>query len=474
MRKLLKLNSIILFSIMLFFINASILFASSASISVSASKSKVVVGNTFSVTIRAKSSSYFGIWEFSPSYDKSLLKMTSGDSSVIYYGKTKEKSYSYTFKAISPGTASIGVKSASVRDYENEKEMSLSKGSTSVKIITQSEVQASYSKNNNLKSLSIDGLKLSPSFSKNTTSYTAEANANTTKININAKTEDSDARVSGTGSKDVVEGDNKFDITVTAENGSKKTYTIVVKVIDPNPIEVTIDEVKYVVVKRESNIPAVKGFTKSTTKVEEQDVPCLFNELNNFTLLALKNEAGDISLFLYNNTDNSYKKYEDATLNQMNIFPLELETTYKPEEQRTKVTIDDVKFDAIKLSAKGLYIVKARNLDTAKDEYYEYDEKTNTLIRYIEEEDPRDAQIEKYKKILTLLSVESILVILILICILIAKLKKNKRRRLRIEEEKRKLEEQKQEELLQKESEPKKKKSTRKKEVLKNEKKKNN
>ena len=155
----------------------------------------------------------------------------------------------------------------------------------------------------------------------------------------------------------------------------------------------------------------------------------------------------------------------------MNIFPLDIEETYKPEESRTQITIDDVTFNAIKLSAKGLYIVKARNLDTASDEYYEYDEKTNTLIRYIEEPEDKskDIEIAKYKKMLALLGAETVIVILVLICILIARLKKNKRRRLRIEEEKKKLE------LLAKEEKnTKKKKSTKKKEVLKNEKKKNN
>ena len=466
----LKIYSIILFSIMLFFVNITTLFASSATISVSTSKSKVVVGSSFNVTIKAKSSSYFGTWEFIPSYDKSKFKLTSGNDSVIFYGKAKEKSYNYTFKAIGTGSGTITVKSASIRDYSTEKEMSLSKGSATVTVITQAQLEASYSKNNNLSSLSVEGLKLSPSFNKNTTKYTVEASSNTTKVNIKAHVEDSRSKVSGTGSKSVVEGENKFNITVTAQNGSTKTYTIIVNVIDPNPIEVTIDEVKYTVVKRVSSLPKVNGFINSTTKVNEQEVPCLYNETNDYTLLGLKNSEGDISLYLYKNDE--YTKYEDAKLSQMNIFPLDIDSTYKPEEKRTQITIDDVTFDAIKLSAKGLYIVKARNLDTADDEYYEYDEKTNTLIRYIEEkneDNEKDNQLSKYKKMLTLLGAETVIVILILICILISRMKKNKRRRQRIEEEKKK------QELLAKQEKDnsKKKKSTKKKEVTKNEKKKN-
>ena len=51
-----KITSIILLGIMLFFINITTLFASSAKITVSASKSKVVVGDTVTVTIKANTS----------------------------------------------------------------------------------------------------------------------------------------------------------------------------------------------------------------------------------------------------------------------------------------------------------------------------------------------------------------------------------------------------------------------------------
>ena len=70
MNKRLKISSIILFSIMLFFINLTPLLASSATVSVSSSSNKVVVGNTVTVNIKVKSSSYFGTIEFTPSYDK--------------------------------------------------------------------------------------------------------------------------------------------------------------------------------------------------------------------------------------------------------------------------------------------------------------------------------------------------------------------------------------------------------------------
>lgn len=79
--------------------------------------------------------------------------------------------------------------------------------------------------NNYLSSISVSEGTLSPAFNKNTTSYTV-TNVNSSSINITAKSEVSTASVSGTGTKTLKYGANDFTITVTAENGIKKTYNI--------------------------------------------------------------------------------------------------------------------------------------------------------------------------------------------------------------------------------------------------------
>lgn len=176
--------------------------------------------------------------------------------------------------------------------------MSVTKGSKTITVITQSQLEASYSKNNNLKSLSIKGLKLSPSFNSSTTKYKANASATTTKVEIKAKASDSKSKVSGTGTKKVSEGENKINVTVTAQNGSTKTYTIIVNVTDPNPIEVVLDDVKYTVVKRESSLDMPEDYTKTTIELNKQKIPVFYNETNNITLIGLKNSDGDIDLYI--------------------------------------------------------------------------------------------------------------------------------------------------------------------------------
>lgn len=78
------------------------------------------------------------------------------------------------------------------------------------------------STDNNLSALSVSGATIN--FSPNTTTYNVTIDAATTTIS--ATPNHSGATVSGTGTKNLNYGNNKFDIVVTSETGAKKTYTI--------------------------------------------------------------------------------------------------------------------------------------------------------------------------------------------------------------------------------------------------------
>lgn len=82
------------------------------------------------------------------------------------------------------------------------------------------------STNNNLGGLSLSNGTLSPSFSAGTTNYTATIDADNVVINA-SKSEDSQS-ISGAGSKALNYGNNTFNIVVTSESGSSKTYTITI------------------------------------------------------------------------------------------------------------------------------------------------------------------------------------------------------------------------------------------------------
>lgn len=82
------------------------------------------------------------------------------------------------------------------------------------------------SPNNRLNSLSVDGYGITPSFQMNTTSYDVIVPYNTSSVRINAGTVDGNARVDGAGTHNLQVGSNQIKVTVTAQNGSKKVYSL--------------------------------------------------------------------------------------------------------------------------------------------------------------------------------------------------------------------------------------------------------
>ena len=81
----------------------------------------------------------------------------------------------------------------------------------------------------NLSSLSVTGYTISPTFSNNTTAYTLTVPNATSSITVNASKSNTYASISGTGSKTLNVGSNAIKVTVTAEDGNTKAYTITVK-----------------------------------------------------------------------------------------------------------------------------------------------------------------------------------------------------------------------------------------------------
>ena len=94
-------------------------------------------------------------------------------------------------------------------------------GTTSTTTITMNPAKSS---NNFLSSLSASGVNLN--FSKNTLKYVADVENSVKSITLSGTVEDSKSRVSGLGTFPLNIYENIFNVTVTAENGSRRTYTI--------------------------------------------------------------------------------------------------------------------------------------------------------------------------------------------------------------------------------------------------------
>lgn len=79
-----------------------------------------------------------------------------------------------------------------------------------------------------LKTLKVDQDGLTPEFSKEIENYILNVTSEVENLKITAEPEDEKATVKITGNEGLKEGDNKITITVTAEDGTVKTYMLTV------------------------------------------------------------------------------------------------------------------------------------------------------------------------------------------------------------------------------------------------------
>lgn len=114
------------------------------------------------------------------------------------------------------------------------------------------------SKNNNVKGLSVKGYDLK---NAGNNTYELTVNNNVTNITINGEAEDSKAKISGIGNKELSVGKNKFTVTVTAESGAKKNYVINVTRKDgfylddiKELLKDSSNEKKEITIKKDNNI----------------------------------------------------------------------------------------------------------------------------------------------------------------------------------------------------------------------------
>ena len=81
------------------------------------------------------------------------------------------------------------------------------------------------SPNNRLSSLSVSGYTLSPAFSGDKQAYTVTLENGTKSLTVNASAIDGKAQISGAGHQSL-DGKDSINVSVRAENGSERVYTI--------------------------------------------------------------------------------------------------------------------------------------------------------------------------------------------------------------------------------------------------------
>lgn len=366
--------------------------AASGSINI-ASSSTVVVGNKVTVTVTISSGTKMGSWQMSLNYDKSYLQLTNstardGGTFMIDYAEDPgvlKKTYTFTFKTLKSGTTKLSVDGYRAYVSSDLSALSLSANTKQIRIITQAELEASYSKNNNLSALEVEGLTLTPEFKTDILEYSVVVPENTKEVNIKANVQDKRASVNGIGTQAVNPGANKFSVVVRAQSGAEKTYVINVEVKDENPINVTVNGKNYTVVKIKENLPAASLYTETTININGFEIPAYKNDNTNLVLVGLKDEEGNISLYIYNKDKNEYQEYNEIGVNKITIYPLTSNEEIKGYKKDT-ITINGVKVDGYYYTKDSDYvIIYGINVETGDKGFYMYDKKMQSLIKYNDE-----------------------------------------------------------------------------------------
>ena len=376
----------------LFILGLSFLFfcpsvVDAASISVAGTTSTGTVGGNITVGVTISEASGLGSWEYSLDYDSSKLQLLSGNTHVVGYvdreGQTSQ-SYTYTFRVKGTGSTTISVVNTAIASWDEV--VTSPTDSTTINLISRGEVEKNYSSDNNLASLEVEGYTLSPEFNKNTTNYKVEVDSDTTSVKVKATASDSKARISGIGDIEVGEGANTINVVVEAENGSTKTYTIVVNVKEKDPINVKVDKEDLSVVRKSDELKdLVKDYyVETTVKINDEEVPAYKIEALDLTLVALKDDKGNIRFYTYD--DGKYSLYQELSGGNLTIHLLD-KGKYPANYKKYTVTIEGVEYTVYKLNKKSkYYLVYGENVETGKKGLYLYDSVDKSIQRYYTEE----------------------------------------------------------------------------------------
>lgn len=392
MRKFYKYLSLIVVSFML--LTTEVM---AAGYSVSVTSTSVTIGNNVTLTI--KGSEVAG-----------KFTISSSNSSVVSVSNSNvwvdNNNQSVTLSTKNTGSATITITPADVTSYSGSTITGSKTITVTVKKKTTSNSGGSSGNNNKkptpksansyLSSLTIDGYELDSAFDKESLEYSVTVKEGTEKIKINAQLADSSASVSGTGELTVSEGLNTFNVVVTAENGSKRTYVLKVTVKEYEPINVTIGKEEYTVVRKRNNLPVISEyFIEKEITIGEDIVEGYYNEKLDYEVVGLKNSIGNITYYIYDN--GNYTPYNEQVFNGtvLRVLDKEIAEGYKKTSfsyNDTNITsYQEVKLDILKntyaldnneISGNDFYLFYAINVETGKEELYQYDALEKTVQRY--------------------------------------------------------------------------------------------
>lgn len=345
MKKIFKSAVLSIAAIMLI-VSAAVFPASAENAVLSFSSQKPSVGQSVTVTVTLNPGAKMYSADFSLSYNPDILTYESATCTAnaagggivkaapTLTGETKI-SYKFTFTAKKSGSSNIAV-SGGVYGFDDTENYNVGASATLTVADAAKPGVAT------LKSLSLSQGTLSPAFAANRTNYTAKVKNNVTSCKVYATATDGKATVAVGGKEALEVGKNTRTVTVTAQNGTQKTYTIVITRMaegeedtESKPDEETkapeentnsnsavIDGVSYSVATDLTGFTLPNGFKATTVTYGETEVAAAQDTNANYTIYYLKGENSESYLpYTLDSDGTTFKKLKYAVFgNNTYIF----------------------------------------------------------------------------------------------------------------------------------------------------------
>lgn len=388
--------------------------AQAANVVIALSASTVSVGNNVTATISV-SGSDISAYTIYVSYNSSVLQYNSASGSAIVNGGggtvtasgTSAGSFSISFTAIANGSGSITTSGSDVYDI-NGNAISISHAGAMVTVATASNNGDTNNGNAtteagettetteddgrsadcDLASLQVSPGTLTPAFSADRTTYSLQVDEDVTSVVVSASAADGNATTSVSGANSIQKGKNTVRVTVTAENGAVKVYTINVQAGEDvgDPVA-TIDGKEYSFVMNEDGLEAPEGFTAGTTTYKDWDVLSYESPNKKITVVCLKDEDGENHWFIMDAEKDVFTPYQEysSQYNRYIITAVPDGVAIPDGFKETTLKIGDnsvVAYQSDDIADKDLYLVYAINVE-GEEGFYEYDAKEQAFLRYV-------------------------------------------------------------------------------------------
>lgn len=336
--------------------------AASATVTFGISSEEVRVGDPVSITMTVTADVVPGTVSAYISYDPSLLEYVTGpvgvaggegmlkltDSEIGNSNTTRK--YTFVFLASKMGSATVALsRPPQITDESEGDLMSVMTDQITFEILQSLKASSDAT----LSALKCSPGTLQPEFNAQITEYSTMVEADTDELIVSAFANDAFAKVSVSGNTDLIPGQNRVVVTVTAEDGSELRYVIYAlkpqpeggdirpsgadpvdtassqKLPETDPVlsgpihafyvveedlkRVLVSDTYYTVVDDGSGVTVPEGYTKTAVKISGFTITAYAPNGSSdpsYVLLVLKKDDGAPGLYVYDRSEKTVQRYD--------------------------------------------------------------------------------------------------------------------------------------------------------------------